>query len=65
MNTFIKIVFVLLLSLSVFVFILSMDNIGMRIGFEEMKYVGIALLFGITTMKILMVEEDNKNKSKK
>lgn len=62
MGLFGKIVVTLLLSLSVFVFIASMDKIGIMIGFEEMKYVAIALLFGMVSMKTQMIEEDNKNK---
>ena len=45
-----------------FVFIVSMADLGKTIGFEEMKDLGVAIIFGAVYMHLAMLDANKKEK---
>lgn len=61
MNKLEKIFWVIMFSVLNFVFLISVEHMGQLIGFD-MQNVGIALLLGVVTVRILAVDSNRENK---
>ena len=49
-------------SLFTFIFIMSMDNLGKIIGFEQMEELGIAIIFGAVYLQLMIMDKKKKDK---
>lgn len=45
-----------------FVFISSMDELGKAIGFEQMRDLGVAIVFGALYMRLAVMDAEKKDK---
>lgn len=62
MNKLEKFFWVIMFSVLNFVFLTSVEKMGQLIGFEYMENVGIALLLGVVTVRILADDSNRENK---
>ena len=62
MGIFERIFIFLIYSLSAFICITSMGNLGEIIGFEQMEDLGIAVIFGALYMHLAVMNEKKKDK---
>ena len=49
-------------SLFTFILIMSMDNLGKIIGFEQMEDLGIAIIFGAVYLQLMIMDKNKKDK---
>ena len=49
-------------SLFTFILIMSMDNLGKIIGFEQMEDLGIAIIFGAVYLQLMIMDKKKKDK---
>ena len=49
-------------SLFTFILIMSMDNLGKIIGFEQMEELGIAIIFGAVYLQLMIMDKKKKDK---
>ena len=49
-------------SLFTFILIMSMDNLGKIIGFEQMEELGISMVFGAVYLQLMIIDKKKKDK---